>query len=90
MLHKKKKRREAGEGRGEEEEGGGGVGSGLCNHSKRNQTTKPVTERSPQQPSVSREGQRPRQAKRVVVQIKNKHLSLSLSRSILSHISESN
>lgn len=47
-----KKRREAGEGR----EGGGGGETELCNHSKSNQTTKPVTESSPQQPSVSKDG----------------------------------
>lgn len=76
-------------------EKGGGGGAELYNYSKRNQTTKPVTESSPQQPSVSKEGQRPRQAKteRVTANMKNKHksssLALSLSQSI-HDISESN
>lgn len=86
MLYKKN----AGGRRG----GGGGGGKELCNHSKSNQTTKPVTESGPQQPSVSKEGQRPRQAKteRAMAKMKNKHKSssLSLSQGQYHDMSESN
>lgn len=80
--------REAGEGR----VGGGGGGTELCNHSKRNQTTKPVTESSPQQPSVSR-GAETQAGKDKESEGKNEEqtygLALSLSQGQY-HISESN